>query len=420
MKVAVVGAGVIGICTALKIQELGHDVYLLDRCNPGKGCSFGSAGVLTGSVTGITAYPGILRDLPTLLFSGNSPLSVRWQYIFRIIPWLHAFIKASRKDLNIESIEALSVLVNSAADSYEDLINGSKADRSIRKNGVLQVYLSTKAFKKADEERILRKKQGEDPFIMSRSEARAFAPALGNNFSGALYRPDVPSLTDPYEFVTALFNYFLFRGGNFIHLNVKDLEHLKNDRWLVRGVIPNIHQDLTQDILEIEADILVICAGAWSKSLIQKIGLSPLLDTERGYHVCLTRGKGVFDFPVLVADRGFFMSPMKEGLRLAGTVELGGLDNRQSERGCEFMVSVAQSLVPDLDTSIRRRWLGFRPSMPNSVPVIGAIPGKKNAFAAFGHGHLGLTLAAVSGEIIARRIALGDSTHKVSDPYRFR
>lgn len=420
MKIVVIGAGIVGVCTALKIQELGHEVHMLDRAEPGNGCSFGNAGVLTGTVTGTTAYPGILRDLPALLFSSRSPLSLKWGYLFRMIPWLYAFIQASRRDLFVQNVEALSALVNAAADSYETLTRESGADSFIRRNGVLQLYLSRQSFSRSENERRIREQQGEHPFLLSPVETRSLAPAIGNKFSGAMFRPDVPSLTDSLGFVTALFNYFLVRGGHFSRVDVQDLRSLPDSRWLIRGVPTQSSEGISDDLVEIEADVMIICAGAWSGGLLRRIGLSPLLDTERGYHVCLAGEGDTFNFPVLVSDLGFFMSPMTEGLRLAGTVELGGLDLAESSQGCNLMLATAQSLVPDLKIDKQRRWLGFRPSMPNSVPVIGPIPGKKNAFTTFGHGHLGLTMAAISGEMIARMIEMNDKAHPISGPYRFR
>jgi D-amino-acid dehydrogenase len=392
--VTVIGAGIVGLCCALYLQRDGHKVTLIDRDGPGEGTSFGNAGILATSSVLPNGTPGLWRKVPRMLTDPLAPLAVRWQYLPRIAPWLLRFLAASRPARFAQIARELAPLSLAAIEHYEPLLADAGAGDLIRRQGTLYLYETQATMDAAASEIALRRALGVRLDRLGPDEVRQFVPGLGVPVAGAMYAPDTAHTLSPLALSQAFAAHFQASGGTLKRAEVHGFDrgpagpsaiHTSN------GTLP--------------ADVVVIAAGAFSRRLTRQLGWDPPLDTERGYHVMLPHADIGLRSAMLVQGRGFAVTPMADGLRLAGTVELGGLEAPPNYARADALVRHAKALFPDLNDADGSRWMGYRPSLPDSLPVLGRAPDMANLYFAFGHHHLGLTQGAVSGRIIADLVA---------------
>ncbi len=404
--VTVIGAGIVGICCALYLQRDGHAVTLIDRDGPGEGTSYGNAGILATSSVIPNGTPGLWKKVPGMLADPLAPLAVRWQYLPRIAPWLVRFLAASRQSEYERISRELAPLSLQAIEHYEPLLAAAGAGDLIRRQGTLYLYESQASLDASADEIGLRRALGVRLDRLGPEEVRQFVPGLGKPVAGAMYAPDTAHTVSPLGLSQALANHFQAEGGTIKRAEVRGFTRGSDGPTAVH----------TSDG-ELPTDQVVIAAGAFSRLLTKQLGWNPPLDTERGYHMMLPHGDIGLRSAMLVQGRGFGVTPMAEGLRLAGTVELGGLDAAPDWRRAEILLTHAKQLFPDLDVSDPERWIGYRPSLPDSLPVIGRAPDQPNLYFAFGHAHLGLTQGAVTGRIVADLVA---GRTPVIDPRPYR
>jgi D-amino-acid dehydrogenase len=386
----VVGAGIVGVACGLYLQRDGWSVTLLDRADPGEGTSKGNSGLLALSHVTPMALPGIIRDVPRMLLDPDAALAIRWRYLPRIAPWLGRFLLASRA-AEVERIcGALASLVLGALDAYGPLLELAGAGDLVHRRGLLLVYQTERSFAHARAEIELRQRFGVTVETLGADEIRQLVPDLAPVFSrGALY-PEVGHVIDPFGLVQTLAEALKRAGGTIQRGEVRGFDFDARGVEAVRtaaGAHP--------------ADAVVIAAGAWSKPLARQLGVRVPLDTERGYNVTVADPGVAPRLPVVSADMRFGVTPMREGLRLGGTVEFAGLEAPPDPSRHALLMKHAKRLYPKLDVSQRTEWMGHRPSLPDSLPVIGPAPRYPNAYLAFGHGHIGLTTAAATGRAIA-------------------
>jgi D-amino-acid dehydrogenase len=387
----VVGGGIVGTCCALYLQRDGWQVTLLERDEPGRACSFGNAGIQPNDIVPAIAAPGVLWRVPRYLLDPEGPLRIRWSYLPRLAPWLLRFVRASRPDRHEASTIALATLLARVRESYAPLLADADAGDLVHRTGTLQVFETAEGFRGGQQEAGIRRRLGGSVEVLAPGEIRQFAPALAPIFRGAVYRPDVDFVANPLRLTTRLVDAFERCGGTVRRgIAVTALKKPGNGRTVV-----------VTEGEELDADRVVIAAGAWSKRLLGGLGTRVPLDTERGYHAMLPEPGVELRLPVSSGEGGFFITPMEHGLRIAGTVELAGLDRPPDFGRVRPMLSRTQRFFPQLDISRRTEWMGFRPSVPDSLPVISRVPEHSGILLAFGHGHLGLTLAAVTGRLIA-------------------
>jgi D-amino-acid dehydrogenase len=398
-EAVVVGAGIVGTCCALYLQRDGWRVTLLERDEPGRGCSFGNAGIRPSDVSPAIATPGILWRVPRHLLDPEGPLRVDWRYLPRLAPWLFRFVRASRRDRYEASTRALATLLAKVRESYAPLVEGAGAEDLVRRTGTLHVYESEASFRDGRQEAAFRQRLGARLDILAPDEIRQFAPGLAPIFRGAIYRPEVDYVANPFRLTQTLIADFQRRGGVVRRATALSLRAADRGRTAVTLDPEGAGSGAATETLE--ADRVVIATGAWSKPLVRTAGVKVPLDTERGYHAMLPDPGIDLRLPVSSAEGAFYVTPMEEGLRIAGTVELAGLRRAPDPRRVEVMLRRTQRFFPTLDTRRRTEWMGFRPSMPDSLPVISRVPGRPGLLLAFGHGHLGLTLAGVTGRLIA-------------------
>jgi D-amino-acid dehydrogenase len=394
MRVAVVGAGIVGVSCALHLRRDDHDVTLIDPRAPGTATSFGNAGgIVTGAVVP-NSTPALWRDIPHMLFDRDSAVRVRWRYLPQIAPWLIRFLLAGR-DARVGPIaDALLPLVTRAYDAHRELAVLSGADDLLRPVGWLKLYETEAGFAATQYERDIMAARGVRCDVLGPDEIRQLEPAIAHNFIRGLFQPDSAFVASPHRLVQAHAALFQRLGGS-----------IAQER--VRGVQP-IEGGVRLDCeLGFRAfDAVVIAAGAWSKELARQVGDRVPLDTERGYHLNIEPGDaGELRRAVVFAERGFVLAPMLDGIRLTSGVELAGLHAPPDFSRIRRLLPAARAALPGLSDRVTRQWLGYRPSTPDSLPVIGRSLHSRAVFYAFGHQHLGLTLGPITGRLIAAAVA---------------
>ncbi|MBM3570394.1 MAG: FAD-binding oxidoreductase [Alphaproteobacteria bacterium] len=394
-RVTVIGAGAVGVCSALWLQRAGATVTLIDRLGPGEGCSFGNAGSLSATAILPVAMPGVLKRVPSYLRDPLGPLTIRWAYLPRLLPWLLRFIEAGRRDRVERIAAALRSLLAPIFESYGPLAEAAGCAQLIRRDGCLYLFESQTALAAARWGMELRRRNGCVLEELPAEEIARLEPAIAPRFRHGLFAPDNGSTSDPHGLVTALARSFEAAGGNLIRAEVRAI---RRDEAGAR--------ELLTDRGAFAIDRLVIAAGAWSRRLANMLGDDPPLETQRGYHVTLPDpGIGV-NRNIMAVSLNIMVNPMLMGLRLAGTVELAGLDAPPNYARADAILAQGRKLFPDLRDSGRTQWMGHRPCLPDSLPVIDRAGGAANVVYAFGHGHVGMCAAPMTGRIV-RDLVLG-------------
>lgn len=389
--VTVVGAGIVGLATALALQAEGHRTTIIDPRAPGTATSFGNAGaIVPGGVTP-TATPGLWRRIPRMLLDPMSPLKVRWRYLPRAAPWLVAFLNAGREANALRISRELATLTAGCLDAHRRLARMAGATDLLRPVGWLKVYRDRAAFEGTAFDRRVMDLAGVRYDVLDADALRQLEPGLSRDFTIGLFQPGASQVDTPGALSRAYLRTFLDRGGVLLQEEVRRFE-------LSDGSVRAVVTDLSIH----PVDVLVVAAGAWSGPLARRLGARIPLDTERGYHLNILRTDGpVLNRPTVIGGPQFVLSPMQDGIRLTGGVELAGLDAPPDFRRIRALLPLARQVLPGLSGEVTREWMGYRPSTPDSKPVIGPAPGLRDAYFAFGHGHMGLGLSAITGQLVA-------------------
>jgi D-amino-acid dehydrogenase len=393
-KIVVLGAGIIGACSALRLQRDGHDVTLLDRDEPGLGSSFGNAGSLGGSSCIPMALPGMIRNVPRWLFDPLGPLSVRRGYALRAAPWLIKWIRASRLGVVHAAADALHALNAGTVEGYRALLSSDQYRDLIREAGTLHVWRRRPAGRTEALIRELRATHGQRFEELGADEIRQLVPDLSKAFTAGLLLPDGAHIRNPHRLVQALASNLTEAGGRVVR-----------DEMLGIGFGPTGPDRVLTRIGSIRFDGLVVAAGAFSGRLASELGARVPLEAERGYHLTVVEPTIRLPMPVSFVDHKFYATPMETGLRLAGTAEFAGLEAAPDWRRSEALLANARRALPELGGGGTSVWMGRRPSIPDSVPVIGRSPRHANVVLAFGHGHYGMCGGPGTGRLVADLVA---------------
>ncbi len=404
--ITVIGAGIVGAATSLSLRRAGYQVTMIDKGEPGMGTSYGNAGYLSKSSVIPTATPGILWQVPGLLLDPLSPLTIRWRYLPRMLPWLWQFVKASTPQRCEEISIALQALMERGQDCYAELLGRDEFEEIAPHGGLLYLYESDKSFEASAWSTELRRRRGVECRYVPKDQIRQIEPSLAPIFQHAIHIPDMRHLKDPLRLTRTVVRKFTEAGGEIASAEVTGIERQSNGALAIATT--NGRR---------KTDGLVIAAGAWSRLFASQCGAAVPLDTERGYHVTIKNPNVAPRMPVASADRHFAVNPMEVGLRLAGTDELGGLALPPNWDRAKLLQSQGARMFEGLDTSQGEFWMGFRPSMPDSLPVIGPVPGNERVYLAFGHGHLGVTFGAVTARLITDMVT-GEKPLVDTRPYR--
>lgn len=385
-KIAVIGAGVIGICTALQLQHAGFAVTLYDEKGLAQGCSKGNAGHFATEQVFPLAHPSLFKKLPAMLFNPLGPLRIDWRYMLKALPWFWQFIKNMPSAKYVAHTQALKALNEHAISAYERLLANYQLEHLITKKGSLLTFETTPL---VDVQRTLAmyQAQGVKVKLLDAQQVRALEPNLSKKVTYALFFEDVAHSIDPHLLCIHLAEQFHQLAGRFCQRKVVSITP-NNSEFLVNDE-QNSH----------DYNKVVIAAGAWSNSLIKPLGYTTPLDTERGYHCMIDINHGLTR-PVASAERNFIMTPMNQGLRVAGTVEFAGIDRKMNNKRALALLPHAQALLDSQQLTAASTWMGCRPSLPDSLPILGQSPNHNNLYFAFGHQHLGLTQGAVTAELI--------------------
>lgn len=407
-EIVIAGGGVIGLCAALRLRSEGRDVLLIDRNEPGSGTSRGNAGVLATYECVPLGTPSVLKSLPRLLFDSNSPLSISLSALPQLIPWLARFARASFEGRARRSAITLAKLLGNSLQAYEPLLARADARSLLRPNGAMHVFRSSADLDAASWERELRRELGIRQVLLDRRDMEALEPALSSEYSRGILFPDAVHLTDPFELMRQLARAFCEQGGKILRGDVTHVQHTKHGVRIIGNE------------MDVRAGTAIIALGAWSAGLARQLGDRIPLETERGYHVEFPTESPVLSRSVCPVDHGFYLTPMAGRLRAAGTVELSSLRRPPNPRRLQLIETATRRLFPKLGPA-QSRWLGFRPSLPDSLPVIGRSPRAHNVIYAFGHGHLGVTLGGETARIVTELIVGGREAAELQavSPARF-
>lgn len=401
-EIAVIGAGVVGLAIAERLLAAGREVTLVDPDAPGMGASYGNAGTIADYAVMPVGSPDVLRNLPSLLFDRNSPLSIRRAALPALMPWLLRFARESLPAPTARNAASIARLLADACPSWLALAGRIGGDSIVQKRGCLYVYETKAAFRAAEADMAFRRDLGVTVDLVGPGVLRQMEPNLPEVEGGAAFFPKAVFLDDPGAMVRLLADHVTAKA-HLLRAKAARLER-RVDGVMVTGEGLNLH-----------ARTVVLAAGAHSRALAAQAGDRVPLDTERGYHVEWDMPVPRLTRPSCPTARGFYLCPMKGRLRVAGTVELGGLTAPASPHRIARLVEGARAIFPDLpDPS--RSWMGFRPSVPDSVPVIGPSAGGGDVIHAYGHGHIGLTLAPITARIVADLVT-GQSPELDLRPY---
>ncbi len=389
-RFTVLGAGIIGVCTGLALQRDGHAVTIIDREEPGHGCSFGNAGIIhTGGCVPM-ATPGILKAVPKMLLDPEGALVIRWRYLPRLLPWLMKMVAAARPE-RVEAIcKALAPLSLAARNAYLPLLAEAGATGLLRARGELYVYRTKAAFDSEAWAMKVRRGFGIPVEELDAKALRDMEPALSPDYRFAHYQPASAFMVSPLRLVQSLATLFVQKGGSIQRANVRHLRPAESNAAV-----------LDTSLGEVRADNLVICAGAFSKPFAASFGIDVPLESWRGYHIMVPSTGILLNGIVADGEMHFAVTPMEDGIRVAGLIELASVDAPPNYARAELFVRLAKRLIPSFPDAPASRWMGHRPGMPDTLPVLGRAPGHQRVYFAFGHGQLGLTFGAITGQAIA-------------------
>ena len=402
-KIGIIGAGIQGVSNALFLQKKGFEVTLFDRDEPGSPvASYGNAGHFSPYACILMNRPDILTDIPAMLLSSSGPLALKWNYVPKMIPWFLQFIRNCTSKKMIHTAKNMHQILDLSLSAYDELFDEIKLDGLVEKNGILYIW-NDQNLKSRELEIKVRNELGVDQQIVSPKEIHDLEPNIKPFYYGGVYYKHGRHARNPKKILLKLFDLFLKKGGNFLKTNVNNI-NFEDQKPLIKT-----------ETQRYTFDKLVIACGAFSKKLTDNLGEKIPLDTERGYHVHFKDCEQLLSRPVIFQNRGFGITPMEQGLRVVGTVEFGGLENPLSKSRIKNLINNAKYMLGDLPDH-EDEWLGFRPTLPDFLPVIGPSKNYKNIFYCFGHHHLGWTLGPISGKIIAGMIA-EENTNLNLTPY---
>ena len=397
-RVGVIGAGMVGVCTASWLQRDGHSVFLVEMGQPGHGASFGNAGCFNGSSVTPMSMPGVIRNVPRWLFDPVGPLSLRWSYLPAITPWLLRFVRAGTPEKVRAQARALRPLVGPTLEALKPLITAAGAEDLVHRLGHLYAYRSAESLKKDRLAWELRRENGVEIDQFDADELRQLEPALSRDYVRGVLVRENGHTSNPLKLVKRLLEHFLQSGGEIVRARAHGFR-LEGRRIAA----------IQSDAGDLPADAVVACAGAYSKPLSAALGDRVPLETERGYHLMISDPESMPRIPTADADGKFVATPMETGLRFAGTVELAGLAAAPDWRRARILLAQGRKMLPGLAASHPEErisvWMGHRPSLPDSLPVLGPSRASPDVFYAFGHGHVGMTAAPMTGKVVADLVA---------------
>lgn len=386
----VIGAGIVGSSCAWHLARRGARVTLIDSELPGQSTSFGNAGCISKSSIFPFSHPGAIRKVPGWLLDPHGPMRIRWSHLPSSLPWLYRFWRAGKAERVDEIVAAQVTLMSSVTDDY-DFILAETGSESLRESrGMILLYDTQKEFAQDGWKHEVRKNLGIPWQRLDRDELASLEPAIRLGDGIAVLEPDWQHLIDPGGATQRIADAAINRGASWLHDRVRSVSAGVNGVSLV-----------TESGQSIRGDRLIIACGVWSNALISQLGYKVPLISKRGYHRMIGKPNLEVNHPIMSASRHVLLTPMRDGLRVSGTAEFAGLDTRPDYRRAKSLMQNARYYVPELGGEEITEWMGQRPMMPDSLPVLGSLPDYPNVLCAFGHGHYGVTQGPTTGRIIS-------------------
>ena len=406
-SVGIIGSGIQGVCIGLQLIKKGIPVTIFDRHDPlsteFKAASYGNAGHFSPYAVLQSNRPDVLFDVPKMLFSSNGPLALKWNYILKMIPWFGNYLKNCNKESALHTAKYMHQILNLSNDAYQDIFKEINISNLVEKKGIIYIW-TNKNLKSRNFEIKVRNDLGIEQKLLTQKDVLELEPNLNPVFDAGVIYENAMHTRDPHGILKEIFKLFIKKGGKFMQENIKSLKQDSENETIIKS-----------ETDEYRFEKSVIASGAFSKNLTDQLGENIPLDTERGYHVHFKKMDHLITRPVIFLDKGFGMTPMNQGLRAVGTVELGGLKNPPSKKRIDYVINCAKELLPQLEKH-NDEWLGFRPTLPDFLPILGPSLKNKNIVYAFGHHHLGWTLGAITGKIVSGIVA-EEKTNLDLSPY---
>lgn len=405
-KVTIIGAGIVGVVCAIALCRQGHTVTIVDEREPGMGCSYGNGGAISPDACIPIAMPGILPTIPKMLLSSGGPVSLDPSYFPRAFPWLVRWALCSRLNVAKRSSAAMSALHKTSLDGYRSLLGGQKFSDLIRMDGQIHVYESDLIGKGERLARSFRQDMGVQFNDINAATLREMEPCLAPIYKRGTFYPNAGHTVNPLRMVQTLFAIFIEMGGEYRRTRVRSF-----------GFDASGPTSLQTDAGEVPFNKLVIAAGAWSHQLTSMLGTKIPLEAERGYHIMFRDSSVSLNHKIMNGSHSFGATSMEDGLQITGTVEFAGVDAPPNEQRTNSLRKHGIRMFPGLEAVTGKTWMGCRPSLPDSLPVLDHSPKFRNVVFNFGHSHFGLIGAPASAEIVA---ALIDEREPPIDrqPYR--
>lgn len=390
-KIAVVGAGVVGVAIALELQRRGKQVVLIDRNAPGSGCSTGNSGAISPGSVAPLAMPGVLASVPKMLLNEESPLYLPLAYLPHAAPWLLQFVASARPAQVAQAAQKLDSIHRGAVAMHRAMTHDLGVPELFLEKGHLHLYPDEASLEKDAAGWKLRADYGYTAQKLDRTGIERLEPAIPAQYQVGMFLEDHATILNPRRYVETMATAFVTAGGCIVRADIAGLEK-NSDAWHLKGLPAG-------DFAHV-----VVAAGAWSRALLKPLGIRLALESQRGYHVQFEQAQGVISRTVVLADKKVFITPMEQGLRIGGTVEIGGLKRPPDARRAAVLERIALKSFPQLEGKKKSHWMGHRPCTPTSIPVIGAAPNHQGLWLATGHGHLGLTDSLPTAILIANGI----------------
>ncbi len=390
-RVLVLGGGIVGACCAYTLARRGFDVTLIEKDEPGRAASFGNAGSIGLASVPPLGMPGMLKDVPKMLLDPKHALVIRWGALHKTLPWFLKFKNALAAERVQAIAAARAALLTHAADAYDAVLNEIGHPELIHGHGLIAAYETQAGFAGSRSGNELRRRHGIECREMTGDELRELEPAISDKAVAGVYYPVVRTVIYPLSVTTAILNAFRGLGGRVLRETVRDFE-----------LGPQGVARVVTDAARHETDLVVLAAGAWSRDLAAKLGDRVMVTPERGYHVMIAAPPHRPTIPVMNGSHNVSITDMSEGLRMTTLAEFTTIDAPPDHDRALRVFHAAAGMIRGLEVDVASRWMGSRPSTPDSLPVIGRSPKAANVLYAFGHGHLGLTFGAVTASIVAQ------------------
>lgn len=405
-NITIIGAGIVGIATASYLRRDGHAVTVVDMRPPGEYTSFGNAGILSPGSCVPQALPGVLSKVPGYLSDPLGPLAIRPAHFLKALPWFLRLVAASRLERVEQIADALRPLLKQTFDAYTPLVQNAGVADMIRQQGYVVAYSTRAALQRDALPWKLRRDRGVVIEEIDGAAIKEKVPQLAGSYEAGLFLPEQGHVTNPERLTKALAEQFQKDGGKILQRKVLDIE-----------VSPGGPRALVTDAGNLPVESLVICAGSHSNEFTAKLGDDVPLEAERGYHVTFSDPRFTLPMPVFLPQHKVFVTPMEMGLRIAGQSEFAGNSAEPNYGRADVLSKQMQHIFPGISNVDATKWMGRRPSMPDSLPVIGPASKMPNTWYAFGHGHVGLCGGAPTGRLLAEMIG-GQPTNIDASPFR--